>query len=90
MPDDGLKESLRKPGAGFSVEAAHGDPASDNPTENAEESWLSIMTTKTGILWLPAPGQNNLTMRLEVVDGVLTNTIAPGVPVMVLSPVFEQ
>ena len=63
-----------------------GDPASANLTESAEMSWMQIVTQHTGILFRPAPGGNNVTLRLSAVSTALRDKAEDGGPALVMDP----
>lgn len=62
-----------------------GDPAGNQRATTDEETALEVMKNVTDWKWLPAPGDNTLTERLEAVRGCL-NRLVDGKPGILLSP----
>ncbi len=69
----------------FQVAGCWGDPSGANRAQNDEKTALEIMTANTSWKWKPAPGDNTLTMRFEVVRGAL-NRLIDGKPGILISP----
>lgn len=70
--------------------AAWGDPASGYRTEASSLSWLQIMSRETGALWRPAPGGNNLDIRLGAVRQALLRDVGLGEPGLIIDPRCEM
>lgn len=69
----------------FTVDVGFGDPAGNVRGSNDEKTAFEIMNANTPWKWRPAPGDNSLTMRLEVVISAL-NRLVDGFPGLSLSP----
>ncbi len=67
------------------VLAAWGDPSGAYGAETEEETALGIMNAVTQWKWRPAPGDNTLHERLEVVRNVLNRNV-DGNPGILISP----
>jgi hypothetical protein len=64
---------------------AWGDPSADYAGDTSEMSWLEIMRKVTKLRWRPAPGNNDVTLRLGAVEGALQR-IVDGQPGLLVSP----
>jgi hypothetical protein len=64
---------------------AWGDPSAYYASDTSELSWLQLMKNATKIPWRPAPGNNDLTIRLGAVEGALRRVI-DGSPGFLMSP----
>lgn len=69
----------------FDVGGAWGDPSGGVRAQTDERTALEIMSNNTPWKWKPAPGDNTLTMRFEVVRSAL-NRLVDGNPGILLSP----
>lgn len=69
----------------FEVLGGWGDPAGNVRAQTDERTALEIMSSNTPWKWKPAPGDNTLTMRFEVVIASL-NRLVDGNPGILISP----
>lgn len=72
--------------AGFEIAGAWADPAGNSASGVDERTWISVMSQKTGLRWMPAPTSNKIGPRLEIVRGQLLRQITAGKPGLVISP----
>lgn len=73
----------------FEVAGCWGDPAGNQRSHSDEQTALEIMTNHTPWKWRPAPGDNTLSMRLEVVRAAL-NRMVDGSPGILISPKVQK
>ncbi|PCI27313.1 hypothetical protein COB52_04995 [Candidatus Kaiserbacteria bacterium] len=64
---------------------AFGDPATDHGNETSHDSWMDLIQRAMNINWTAAPGNNDLTLRLGVINKALKTDIM-GEPGFLLSP----
>lgn len=64
----------------------YGDPTSANLTESSERSWMQIMNAETRIRWRPAPGGNDIELRLSAVFDALAADVGYGERGLLLDP----
>ena len=60
---------------GFTVGTCHGDPSGQYRGKEAEDTCFDLMNTYTPYSWHPAPGDNDIAMRLEAVRNSLDRMI---------------
>lgn len=69
----------------FTILNGYGDPSGQYRGKESEETCFEIMNSHTPWSWHPAPGDNDITMRLEAVRGAL-NRMVDGKPGLLIGP----
>lgn len=70
---------------GFTVSTCNGDPSGMYKGKESEETCFQLMDNFTPWAWQPAPGNNDITMRLEAVRSAL-NRMVDGTPGFQIGP----